>query len=82
MEQKPGYSTTNFYFAAWLMVRGYEADVVYAENDTKRATFVFEGLSLEEADVFLQEYHQDDVTQEFISAIRRLKTQLYSDNPR
>lgn len=75
MENK--YETTNFYLSAWLLSRGLLPKLEYKNPNSNKATFVFESDS--NLETHIQEFHQDDVTQEFIQSIKKLKDILYKD---
>lgn len=69
------YKTETFYVAVWLLSRGF---VPTLEWDGNICTFKFKDLPVDEALKHVQEYHQDQVIQEFIQANRALKDMMYS----
>ena len=71
------YNTTNFYLAVWLMVKGFNPDITYPENNNK-ATFIF-NIGEAEAKKHIQEFYQDEIIQEFIENTKRLKGNLYAN---
>jgi hypothetical protein len=73
------YKTPNFYLSVWLLAKGYVPHIEYVKPNSNKAVFVFDGLTEEEAEDSIQEFHQDEVMQEFIQAIKKLKDMLYTD---
>jgi len=71
------YSTANFYLAVWFMTRGLIPSVEYEQGGDK-ANFVFD-ITNAEAKVHIQEFYQDEIVQEFIEGIRKLKSELYAN---
>jgi len=78
---KEQYNTENFYLAVWLTIKGLVPKVTYLKqnpDEQQKATFFFD-LTEKQAKVHIQEFYQDEVVQEFIEGIKRLKSELYAN---